>query len=504
VSLKKNILANYLGQGWRALMELAFIPVYIKYLGIEAYGLIGIFALLQAWLTLLDMGMTPTLIREMARFTGGAHSAQAIRDLLRSIEIIAFGMAISVALGIWAASGWLASDWLIAEKLPVDTVAKAFAVMGVIIALRFIENIYRSSIVGLQKQVLLNIINSFMATLRGIGAVGILIWMSSTIEAFFLWQGVISVLNLVLFALIVYRTLPMVDHGGRFSRPALQDIWHFSSGMVVITFLSLLITQMDKILLSHILTLKVFGYYVFAGVVASGLNILSTAIADAYFPDFVKILSHKDEIALRRSYHQGAQLVIVVVGAAAFVLMLFADRMLLLWTGDPIFTQQVTPIAIVLVFGTFIHCLLVIPYQMQLAYGWTSITIRVNTVAIAIFVPANVLIVPIYGVMGAAWLWVVLNVGCFIFGMNYMYRRILTTEKWIWYRDDVLFPLVVAAATTLVCRWMLPVQLSLVGELLVLVSSYVATIALSSLAAPLIRKSLFDFVRKLNKQRSRI
>ena len=88
VSLKKNVVANFLGQGWRALMGLVFIPLYIKYLGIEAYGLIGIFALLQAWLALLDMGMRPALGREMARFTSGAHNAQSIRDLLRTIEVI--------------------------------------------------------------------------------------------------------------------------------------------------------------------------------------------------------------------------------------------------------------------------------------------------------------------------------------------------------------------------------------------------------------------------------
>ena len=67
-------------------MSLAFIPLYIKYLGIEAYGLIGLFAVLQAWLVLLDMGMSPTLSREMARFTGGHHSPQSIRDLLRTLE----------------------------------------------------------------------------------------------------------------------------------------------------------------------------------------------------------------------------------------------------------------------------------------------------------------------------------------------------------------------------------------------------------------------------------
>ena len=89
-SIKNNLIANYLGQGWVALMGLAFIPLYIRYLGMEAYGLIGLFAVIQAWMTLLDMGMTPTLNREMARYTAGAHSSQSIRDLLRSLEILCF------------------------------------------------------------------------------------------------------------------------------------------------------------------------------------------------------------------------------------------------------------------------------------------------------------------------------------------------------------------------------------------------------------------------------
>jgi cephalosporin hydroxylase len=43
---------------------------------------------LQAWLRLLDMGLTPTMSREMARFTGGSHTVGSIRDLLRSIEAV--------------------------------------------------------------------------------------------------------------------------------------------------------------------------------------------------------------------------------------------------------------------------------------------------------------------------------------------------------------------------------------------------------------------------------
>jgi hypothetical protein len=50
VSVKRNIVANYFGAGWTPQISLAFIPVYIRYLGTEVYGLIDIIAVLQAGL----------------------------------------------------------------------------------------------------------------------------------------------------------------------------------------------------------------------------------------------------------------------------------------------------------------------------------------------------------------------------------------------------------------------------------------------------------------------
>ena len=100
MTLKKNILANYLGNFWTSLMGLVFIPSYIFYLGMESYGLIGFFAVLQASLLLLDGGVTPTVSREMSRFTGGLHSPETIRDLLRTMETMIFGIACIFILSV--------------------------------------------------------------------------------------------------------------------------------------------------------------------------------------------------------------------------------------------------------------------------------------------------------------------------------------------------------------------------------------------------------------------
>ena len=62
--LKTNIIANFAGQGAATLIQLAITPIYIHWLGIEAYGLIGFQVTLQALTQALDLGLSPTVNRE--------------------------------------------------------------------------------------------------------------------------------------------------------------------------------------------------------------------------------------------------------------------------------------------------------------------------------------------------------------------------------------------------------------------------------------------------------
>ena len=500
--LKRNLIANYLGQGWGALMGLAFIPLYIKYLGIEAYGLIGLFGVLQAWLVLLDMGMTPTLNREMARFTGGTHCATSIRDLLRSIEIIALGIGVLIGLGIWAASAWLASDWLHAEKLPVETVAQAFAIMGAVTALRFVEGIYRSAIVGLQRQVLYNALNSALATLRGLGAVGILMWVSPTIEAFFIWQGLISILSLGVLAGATYSALPKHERGGQFSMSALQSIGRFAGGMLGITLLSLLLMQTDKIVLSKLLTLSEFGYYTLASVVAGALYMVVGPIGQAWFPKLTELQAAKQHAKLIEKYHQGAQLVSVFMGSAAIILIVFSEIILQLWTHDAELAKRSATLLSLLALGNLLNGLMWIPYQMQLAYGWTGLTMRINFVAVVIIIPAYFFAIPRYGPEGAAYVWASLNAGYVLFGIQFMYHKILTTEKWQWYKQDVLLPLVVATSVAILLARVMPADLTYIYKLACLLTASALTLLATAFAATHVRHGLLTHLRQFIKNSS--
>lgn len=492
MQIRHNIIANYLGQAWGALMGLAFVPFYIRYLGVEAYGLIGMFVLLQTLLSLLDLGLTPALSREMSRFQAGAHDVRFIRDLVRSIEVISVGFGLAIFIAIWAASGWIATEWVKGEHLSHDEIARAFAIMGGVIALRFFENIYRSCLIGLQQQVLLNVITSVAATVRGVGAVLVLTWVSPTISAFFIWQGIVSAVLAVAMLVALYQRVAVTVSQARFSAQALSSVWKFAGGMLCLTVLSLLLTQLDKVILSKLVSLEQYGYYALAATVANLLYMVLTPISQAYYPHFSALLVQKDHPGLARSYHKAAQSMTVIAGSIAFLLIAFSDHVVFLWTRDLALAQRVAPLVSVLALGTFINGLLWIPHQMQLAHGITSLAVRTNVIAILVVAPALWWIVPRYGSLGAAWVWVALNIGYILFNSHLMYRRILQTQRHAWYIEDVGLPVVALMLAAAVCHWGLPPASSIVGTIATLAAAMCALLVASSLAAPAIRRQLMS------------
>lgn len=495
--LKRNLIANYLGQGWTALMSLAFVPLYIKYLGIEAYGVIGLYAVLQTWLSLLDMGMTPALGREMARYMGGARSAQSVRDLLRSIEWMAGGIALLIALGVWAAANWLASDWLQAEKLPTTVVAQAFAIMGFVTALRFVEGIYRSSISGLQRQVLLNTVSAGMATLRGLGAVAILAWVSPTLEAYFYWQVAISLATIALLITSTYRLIPRAQRNGQFSLVMLRGIWQFAGGMLGITLLTLLMTQVDKVLLSKLLTLADYGYYTISAAVAGTIFMFIGPIAQAWYPRFCELHASGNQTALAENFHQSTQLVTVIAGSVAVIVIFFSQELLLLWTQNKELAEKTSVIVSVLMLGNLLNGFMTLPYQMQLAHGWTSLTIKINIAVVTLVVPLLFWVTPRWGAVGAAWVWTAINAFYIFVAVHFMYRRILINEKWVWYWHDIFLPLISAMLIAGFFDFYFASIMDLPASLTKVIMVSFLTIAAAAFSSSYVRPKIREFIMSI-------
>ena len=312
MSLRTNLVANFAGQFWGMFLGIAMVPLYVRFLGIESYALIGFNAILQSWLMLLDMGMSPTLGREVARNRAGSGKLQDLVGLLNSLEFIFIGLAIVVFALIWSLSDRIASDWLEGTTLPANTVSNCLVWMGAMTGFRWLTGLYRGGIVGSEKQVWLNGATAIIYTVRFVGVVPVII-IQPEIQYFFAFMAITTAAECGTLRWYLRRELKASTvPARRFSSRLLRTHARFTGSLAVTGAIWVAVTQSDKLILSKILPLENFGYFSIAVLLAGGITLLVVPLQKTFTPRLTVFAAQKDEPAVRSLYHLISQLIVVI------------------------------------------------------------------------------------------------------------------------------------------------------------------------------------------------
>lgn len=445
--LKKNILANYASQIYVMVIGIVMVPMYIRYMGAEAYGLVGFFAMLQAWFMLLDMGLTPTMARETSRFRGGATDALSYRRLVRALEGIFLIVALIGGTAMFAASGYIAHDWLQASQLPITEVQTALQLMAIIIAMRWMCGLYRGAISGSERLVWLGGYNSMIATLRFIGVLPVLMFIGVTPTIFFSFQLGVAVMEFAGLLFYTYHLLPDIPQGRQlpWDWMPLKPVLKFSLIIAFTSSVWVLVTQTDKLVLSKILPLAEYGYFTLAVLVASGVMVISGPVSGAIMPRMSKLEAEGDHTGLIRVYRQATQLVSVLAGAASITVAFCAEPLLWAWTGDKSLAHQAAPILILYALGNGILAVAAFPYYLQYAKGDLRLHLIGNAVFVVLLIPAIIWAASQYGGAGAGYVWLVMNLISFVAWLPLVHRKFEPGLNFKWYTQDVLIIILAAA-----------------------------------------------------------
>ena len=447
MSLQKNILANYASQSYVTVIGIVILPLYIKYMGAEAYGLVGFFAMLQMWFNLLDMGLTPTIARETARFRGGAMDILSYRHLVRALEGVFLTVALLGGGAMFLVSGYIARDWLKATKLPISEVQTAVQLMAAIVAMRWLCGLYRGAISGSERLVWLGWYNSFIATLRFVGVLPVLILVGVTPTIFFSFQFIIAVLELTGLILFAYHLLPDIPESKRlpWSWAPLKPVLKFSLTIAFTSSVWVMVTQTDKLVLSKLLPLAKYGYFTLAVLVASGVMVISGPVSGAIMPRMAKLEAEDNHDGLIRVYRQATQLVAVIASAASITVAFCAEPLLWAWTGDKILAHQAAPILILYAIGNGILAVSAFPYYLQYAKGDLRLHLIGNSVLVVLLIPAIIGAASRYGGVGTGYVWLIMNLLYFIAWIPLIHHKFEPGLNLKWYIQDVLVIFGVAA-----------------------------------------------------------
>ncbi len=497
-SLKANIIANFTGNGITALISFISVPVFLRYLGPEGYGLIGIFATLQVVLSLLDSGLSTTLNKELARLSVLKNAAVQMRNMVRTLGNVYWVVAGIVGVIALLLSPLLARYWVQPGSLSTETVTYVFLLLSLTLVFQFPAGFYSGGLLGLQRQVMLNFLRVMFGLVKNGGALLILIFVSNSILSFFIWNLAIAVLQAFTIKFFVWYYLPPSDVVPKFDRQELRNVQRFAGGILGISITAILLSQADKIILSKLLTLEQFGYYSVA--CSLGLMIFQVVgpVTQSYFPKFSNLVSLGDLAGLKRLYHQGCQLISILVIPACCILIFFSKELIFMWTNNQVTAEQTWLITSIYAFGTGMNGLINIPYILTLSYSWTKLAIYQNVVFLFLMIPLTIFFAIRYGAVGGALSWATINTLYFFITPILIHNKLLKGEVKKWYWNDSIKPMVPCILIAFAGKYVmsLPGELSQYIRFVLIALTSVLCTAASCLFADDIRKRIFSVLIK--------
>jgi O-antigen/teichoic acid export membrane protein len=407
-TIRTNVAANYASQAFVAAAGLLTVPVYIRLMGAEAFGLIGFNTLLQAWFMLLDTGLTAALARQASLYNGGEDNADLLAALKKVLETVFTGIGVAGALAFILLAPVVARDWLRVVALDEAQVARSIGLMGVVVAFRWQSALYRGTITGFERQVWLGGANVVIAALRFILPIPLLVFVDNGPVAFFGLQVVVALLEMLVMRRKVSALMPRVVGRGVEWR-VLRPVMAFSAGIAFTSIIWVLVTQSDKLILSRLLPLTEFGHYSMAVQLAMAITLLNTPFTTAILPNMTRIHAGGDPADLMLMFRRATQLVTLAVAPATIVLVALGREVLVAWTGDAALASDVAPVLGLYATGNALMAIAALSYYLQYAHGHVRLHIRGQLLFALLYLPLLAFGVYMAGAVGAGWCWAAAN-----------------------------------------------------------------------------------------------
>ncbi len=437
-----NLVASIAASCWSAIIGLAVVPFYIRYFGIEAFGLIGFFGTLQALFYIFDLGLASTMNREIARFAA-TNQTEAAARLLSTLSYVYWLVALAIGVVVFVGAPTIATHWLRDSNLAPQQISTSLMLMGLVIALRWPTGLYQGVLQGGEHIMLASAISTGAITLSYLGALLIVMFVSPTLEGFFVWQALVAFLQASVTYFTAWRSLGTSPQH-LFDLSELKRVWRFSAGLGVTAVLAVVLMQFDKVILSRLVPLADFGYYALAGLAPRTLYLLLTPVFTVIYPRLARLHAIGDEASIIRIYRHGTRGLLALIFPLAATVVIFGIEIFTLWTGNPHTAAIAAPVAALLIIGTAANGAMHFPYALQLAYGQSSLPARINLFLVAIFIPMVSILADRFGIIGGGAAWAITNMLYLVFGAIFTHRRILCGLASKWLMEDVAIPAIVS------------------------------------------------------------
>ena len=408
-------------------LTIVLTPVILHYIGTEQYGIYALAMAFVSFLGLIDIGMAPVLVRFLS-------ASLATSDYREARSVLGVGYLFFLAVGLIGAVLALVCGQFIPDALSLAPHLQATATFVISVAgAGFFFNALVapvSAVPGaLQRFDTITFASLTSTTASAAGTVAVLS-LGWGLRALIVVTAARSVFAFMLIARSNRRLLPELRVRPAFDGPLLKKMISFSAYSFVSNIAGAVLFQVDKFVLGSLANVSLVTYYVVPGSLAQRLHIGVSNLTAVALPVSADLHIRREFKELNDFYVRATRataLVIVSLVVPAFVL---SRQLLFEWVGEDFAVTSFGTLRLLLLTYALL-ALTVLPYYLTLAVGRPRIVATFSLATALINVLLIVILIPRYGLIGAAaaYLASTVTVPALIL---YVERRLLELERSPW------------------------------------------------------------------------
>lgn len=413
----KKISVLYLSQLCKTVLPLIFVPLTISLLGVEQYGLVTFMAMLIGLLGILDLGISGTFIRQVSISKDSLTLFDSVLKVFIRAIILFLGISFLIFILFYVLSHIIYSNWL---NTSVDEQISVFVIktIGLILACTYFKSYISSFMQGLEKQVPLAIWSMIYSTLFYAGSYYFVLFSDGSsfdgniLTLYFISLSVImfidvSVLSLMLLIYILSKRRALKNSKGiiecaESETSSLGALIKFAIHLSGLSFIWMVATQVDKVVLSTYARLDAYAHYQIAAQLAMTITLLAAPVSQYLMPRLSSLYKKNDKVLFIKEVSYFIFIFSLFIVPIAPYFFIYGGELISMWMRNELLGYKINVYAFWLVSATLTS--VVMNFLFIVLYAMNKLKFHFYAYAAysVLTIPCSIFVAKYFGAEGSA------------------------------------------------------------------------------------------------------
>ncbi|HTV66338.1 MAG TPA: lipopolysaccharide biosynthesis protein [Bryocella sp.] len=316
-------------------ITLVSLPLAVRYLGAERYGVWATITTTAVWINLLDLGIANTLTNHISRAYALGDKDHAARGLTNALALTG---GVAALAGVAAAFLFPRVDWArllnVSTNISGDEVRSTVAAAVVLMLLALPCNLVSKVLAGYQE---LHRSNYAACAAAVAGLCGLVLGVALRVSMpvlFVMSAGCLTFANLLLLLIVIAWHKPWLRPRARWiDRSTAQDLLSSGSSFFLIQVAAVVVFSSDNLVVSHYLGAAEVTPYSVTWRLVGFVAVLPSLLFPALWPAYAEAYARRDYGWIRRTFAFTMTGTLALNAACIAGLLLFGRALIRLWAG---------------------------------------------------------------------------------------------------------------------------------------------------------------------------